>query len=49
MKMKFQLILSSMVCLLFSACNVSNKAPGNVVAEETNKIGEDVDSIKFEV
>ena len=38
-----------MVCLLFSACNVSNKAPGNVVAEETNKIGEDVDSIKVEV
>ena len=49
MKMKFQLILSSMMCLLFSACNVSNKAPGNVAAEEITKFGDDVDSIKVEV
>ena len=49
MKMKIQLILSSMMCLLFSACSVSNQAPGNVAAEETTKFGDDVDSIKVEV
>ena len=49
MKMKFQLMLSSLICLVFTACNVSNQASGSVSTEETTKFGDGVDSIKVEV
>ena len=49
MKLTSQLLLSSMLGLLFTSCNVSNQASGRAADEETTKFGDGVDSIKVEV
>ena len=49
MKLTSQLLLSSMLGLLFTSCNVSNHASGRAADEETTKFGDGVDSIKVEV
>ncbi|WP_251620070.1 hypothetical protein [Odoribacter lunatus] len=49
MKIKPQLVLSSMMGLLFSACNVSNQTSGRVADDGVTKFGDGVDSIKVEV
>ena len=49
MNIKHLFVFSSVIGLLFSACNVSNQASGRVADEETTKFGDGVDSIKVEV
>ena len=49
MKLTSQLLLSSMLGLLFTSCNVSNQTSGLAADEETTKFGDGVDSIKVEV
>ena len=49
MNIKHLFILSSVIGLLFSACNVSNQASGRAADKETTKFGDGVDSIKVEV
>ena len=49
MKLTSQLLLSSMLGLLFTSCNVSNQTSGRAADEETAKFGDGVDSIKVEV
>ena len=49
MNMKYLFAFSSVIGLLFSACNVSNQASGRAANEETTKFGDGVDSIKVEV
>ena len=49
MNMKYLFAFSSVIGLLFSACNVSNEASGRAADEETTKFGDGVDSIKVEV
>ena len=49
MNMKYLFAFSSVIGLLFSACNVSKQASGRVAYEETTKFGDGVDSIKVEV
>ena len=49
MNIKYLSIFSSVIGLLFSACNVSNQASGRVADKETTKFGDGVDSIKVEV
>ena len=47
--MKYLFAFSSVIGLLFSACNVSNEASGRAADEETTKFGDGVDSIKVEL
>ena len=49
MKIKYLFVFSSVIGLLFSACNVSNQASGRATDEEATKFGDGVDSIKVEV
>lgn len=49
MNIKHLLVFSSVIGLLFSACNVSNQASGRAADKETTKFGDGVDSIKVEV
>ena len=49
MKIKYLFVFSSVIGLLFSACNVSNQASGRAADEEATKFGDGVDSIKVEV
>ena len=49
MNIKYLFVFSSVIGLLFSACNVSNQASGRASDEETTKFGDGVDSIKVEV
>ena len=49
MKLTSQLLLSSMLGLLFTSCNVSTQTSGLAADEETTKFGDGVDSIKVEV
>ena len=49
MKIKHQLLLSSVMGLLMAACNVSNQASDHVAADGVTKFGDGVDSIKVEV
>ena len=49
MNIKYLSVFSSVICLLFSACNVSNQASGRVADKETTKFGDGIDSIKVEV
>ena len=49
MNIKYLFVLSSVIGLLFSACNVSNQASGRIADEEATKFGDGVDSIKVEV
>ena len=49
MNIKYLSTFSSVIGLLFSACNVSNQASGRVADKETTKFGDGVDSIKVEV
>ena len=49
MNMKYLFAFSSVIGLLFSACNVSNQASGRATDEKTKKFGDGVDSIKVEV
>ena len=49
MKIKYLFVLSSVIGLLFSACNVSNQASGRAANDETTKFGDGIDSIKVEV
>ena len=49
MNIKYLFVFTSVIGLLFSACNVSKQASGRVAYEETTKFGDGVDSIKVEV
>ena len=49
MNIKHLFVVSSVIGLLFSACNVSKQASGSVADKETTKFGDGVDSIKVEV
>ena len=49
MKIKYLFVLSSVIGLLFAACNVSNQALGRAADEKTTKFGDGVDSIKVEL
>ena len=49
MNIKYLFVFSSVIGLLFSACNVSNQASDRTAYEETTKFGDGVDSIKVEV
>ena len=49
MNIKYLSVFSSVIGLLFSACNVSNQASGRVADKETTKFGDGIDSIKVEV
>ena len=49
MNIKYLFVFSSVIGLLFSACNVSNQASGRAADKETTKFGDGVDSIKVEV
>ena len=49
MNIKYLFAFSSVIGLLFSACNVSNQASGRAADEVTTKFGDGVDSIKVEV
>ena len=49
MNIKYLSVFSSVIGLLFSACNVSNQASGHIADKETTKFGDGIDSIKVEV
>ena len=49
MKIKYLFLFSSLISLLFAACNVSNQASRRAADGETTKFGDGVDSIKVEV
>ena len=49
MKIKYLFLFSTVIGLLFAACNVSNQASRRATNEETTKFGDGVDSIKVEV
>ena len=49
MNIKYLFVFSSVIGLLFSACNVSNQASGRIADEEATKFGDGIDSIKVEV
>ena len=49
MNIKYLFVFTSVIGLLFSACNVSKQASSRVAYEETTKFGDGVDSIKVEV
>ena len=49
MKIKYLFLFSSLIGLLFAACNVSNQASRRASDEVMTKFGDGVDSIKVEV
>ena len=49
MNIKYLFVFSSVIGLLFSACNVSNQASDRVADKVATKFGDGVDSIKVEV